>query len=442
MGHVRLRVPFCRDSKVRAGAERKQPTRKTTGKHIGGDVWTRKSLTRIRDSQARPASPATTEGGWRPVYLDHHATTPVDPRVAQAVLTTMTETFGNPNSVDHAFGEAAAAIIEQAREDVARLLRATPEHIRFTSGATEAIRIALGIARATTNLPAIRVAVSRIEHNALLDPLKILEDDGKAIIHWLDVDGAGHICLPDVAKALTNGIDLLCLMAANNEVGTLYPIREAAVLAHEAGAAILVDATQAAGRIPLEVNAWDLDYVALSAHKLYGPKGTGALIGPQACSPSADRVCGHDGTPNVPGVAGFGIACRLRSTEGPADELRITALRNRLEAALLERVPGLVVNGDRAQRLSNNLHVSAPGAPNDAVVGRLRRRVAISTGAACSSGAQAPSHVLRAMGLPTELQDSALRISIGKFNTDEEIDRAASAIAIAIDDVRRAVGGE
>lgn len=217
----------------------------------------------------------------------------------------MTQTFGNPNSVDHVFGEAAAAIIEQAREDVAQLLRATPEHIRFTSGATEAIRIALGIASATANLPVIRVAVSRAEHNALLDPLKNLANDGKAIIHWLDVDGQGRVCLPAVSKVLVNGIDLLCLMAANNEVGTLYPIREAAVLAHEAGAEILVDATQAAGRIPLEVEDWDLDYVTLSAHKLYGPKGVGALVGPEACSPIADRVRGHDGTPNVPGVAGF-----------------------------------------------------------------------------------------------------------------------------------------
>ena len=206
-----------------------------------------------RDGQARLAWPAAANGVSSPIYLDHHATTPVDPRVVQVVLTTMTQTFGNPNSVDHVFGEAAAAIIEQAREDVAQLLRATPEHIRFTSGATEAIRIALGIAIATANLPVIRVAVSRAEHNALLDPLKNLADDGKAIIHWLDVDGLGRVCLPDVSKVLANGIDLLCLMAANNEVGTLYPIREAAALAHEAGAAILVDATQAAGRIPLEV---------------------------------------------------------------------------------------------------------------------------------------------------------------------------------------------
>jgi cysteine desulfurase len=388
-------------------------------------------------SQSHPPEAAVWSS---PVYLDHHATTPVDPRVVKVVCRMMTETFGNPNSVDHLFGEAAAAIVEGARGDVARLVGAPPEHVRFTSGATEAIRIAIGIARANAAPTALRVAVSRAEHKAVLDTLSALERDGQAVLHWIDVDAMGRVSLSDVAGALSKGIDLLCLMAANNEVGTLHPVRQIADLAREAGVAILVDATQAVGRVPLDAADWGIDYLILSAHKLYGPKGAGALVGPEACTPVADHVCGHVGTPNVPGVAGLGAACQLRLAEASADEERIAMLRDRLEEALVEHVPGLVVNGDRANRLSNNLHVSAPGAPNDAVVARLRRRVAISTGAACSSGAQAPSHVLQAMGLPVALQDSALRISPGKFNTIDEIDRAAAEIATAIADVRMMMG--
>ena len=318
----------------------------------------------------QPNSSDLTSSSLLPIYLDHHATTPVDPSVARIVLQTMTETFGNPNSIDHVFGDTAAATVDRAREDVAALLKAPAEHVRFTSGATEAIRIALGIARANSNRTKLRVAVTRVEHSAVLESLASLEQDGLADLRWIDVDTAARVSLGDVQRALAPGVDLLCLMAANNEVGTLYPIREAAILAHEAGAAILVDATQALGRVPLHAEQWDLDYLVISAHKLYGPKGVGALIGPQARSPIANRVCGHEGTPNVPGAAGLGAACRLFLTEGTIDEARIAALRDRLEAALVARVPGLIINGDHANRLSNNLHVSAPGAPNDAVVAR------------------------------------------------------------------------
>jgi cysteine desulfurase len=193
-----------------------------------------------------------------------------------------------------------------------------------------------------------------------------------------------------------------------------------------------VDATQAAGRIDLQAGAWALDYLVLSAHKLYGPKGIGALIGPDVHSSVADLIQGHAGTPNVPGVAGFGEAARLQQLEGATDEGRVTALRDRLQTALEATVPGLIVNGDPNNRLSHNLHICVPGAANDAVVARLRGKIAISTGSACMSGAQGPSHVLRAIGLPTALLDCALRISPGKFTTAEEIDRAGREIAEAI----------
>ena len=221
-------------------------------------------------------------------------------------------------------------------------------------------------------------------------------------------------------------------MAANNEVGTIYPIGSVAARARDHGAATLVDATQAAGRLDIRAREWGIEYLAISAHKLYGPKGVGALVAPGINDDGVDLVLGHDGTPNVPGIAGFGEACRLRRLEMADDEPRIAALRNRLEGALRAAVPTLVINGDRQQRLSHNLHVSIPGLPNGAIVARLRRLVALSTGAACASGTDAPSHVLRAMGLPNDVQEGALRIGLGKFNTAAEIDQAASHIINAI----------
>jgi cysteine desulfurase len=376
----------------------------------------------------------------RPIYLDHQATTPVDPRVAAVVWETMTTQFGNANSVDHLYGEEAAHLLADARSAVAGLVGAAPEHVRFTSGATEGIRLALQTAVRKADGRPLRVACSPAEHRAVLDVLHSLETEGKARVTWLPVDGLGCVSLDKIAQACGGGIDLVCLMAANNEVGTLYPVQAATSLARDAGCEILVDATQAASRVFLDVDGWGIDYLVLSAHKIYGPMGIGALVGPDATGPLADQVAGHAGTPNVPGAVGFGEACRIAKEEGGESEVRICALRDRLEAALLDRIPGLVVNGDRDRRLTHNLHVSAPGAPNDAVVARLRATVALATGAACTSGAQEPSHVLRAMGLPLSLQDSALRISPGRFNTIEEIDTAADAIAKAVASVRAAVG--
>ena len=245
--------------------------------------------------------------------------------------------------------------------------------------------------------------------------------------------------LDDLGRVIANGVDLVCLMAANNEVGTIYPVKEAASLVTACGGEILVDATPAVGRIPIQAEDWGIDYLVLSAHKLYGPKGAGALVGPSARSQLADTVFGHAGTLNVPCIVGFGEACRLQAAQGSTGDARAIELRDQLEAALRGGIPDLVVNGDRVNRLGNNLHVSAPGAPNDAVISRLHHSVAISTGAACSSGAQESSHVLRAMGLSPELQESALRISTGRFNTVEEIEFAASEIATAVADVRAAM---
>ena len=365
-----------------------------------------------------------------PVYLDHHATTPVDPRVAEAVFGAMCGPYGNPQSTEHSFGAAAARAVDDARAAVGVLVGAEGEDVHFTSGSTESLRLAIAAAACSTR-KALRILMPRTEHAALIDAAERMQREGRAEIVWLDVDGAGRIGVGEVARNVQAG-DLLCLMAANNEVGTIHPVEEAAAAAHRAGARILVDATQAAGRIAIRAVDWDLDFLVFNAHKIYGPKGVGALIGSDATLAFGDGALAPSGTPNVPAIIGFGAACRLRQAEGPDDERRIAGLRDRLERLLADRLPSMVVNGDKGNRLAHNLSICLPGVANDAVLARLRDRVAISSGSACRSGAQTPSHVLRAMGIPDDLLDGALRISPGKFTVIEEIDFAADAISDAV----------
>lgn len=382
------------------------------------------------------------DGGASPglaqaIYLDHQATTPVDPRVSQVILSTMTEQFGNPNSVDHSFGGEAARIIDGAVGAIADLVGAGPGDVRLTGSATEALRLVIGLEMNFAQGP-FGVAASRIEHPAVIDLLNAAERKGYLSVDWIDCDGDALVPLQAVMTALERRPALLFLMAANNEVGTLQPTVEAAALARAAGAAIVVDASQAAGRILLDTDAAGFDYMILSSHKLYGPKGAGALIGPglrDVASPFPLEA--HAPTPNTPAIAGFGEACRLRRLEMTADEPRIAALRDRLADRLASLEPGMTVNGALNPRLACNLHVSFEGAPNDQVIAQLRNTVAVSTGAACASGADAPSHVLSAMGLPSWRQQTALRIGVGKFTTAAEIDRAAEMIATAVQLVRK-----
>lgn len=369
----------------------------------------------------------------RPVYLDYHATTPVDPRVADVMRHAFLEAFGNANSREHLYGDEAAALVEAARSHVAVLAGADTEQVQFTSGSSDALRRAFTHAKTRVGSRPLQVVASAVEHRAVLEVLGSLRAAGDAHVRLAPVDERARLDLASLWD-LARGADLVCVMAANNEVGTVYPVEEVARIARDAGAAVLVDATQAAGRLDLQVNAWGVTYLALSAHKIYGPKGVGALVIGGLEVPEDEH-----GTPNVPGIAGLGEACRLRSAERAEDEPRVAALRDRLEGLLTERVPGLVVNGDRENRLSGNLHVSARGVPNDAVVARLRRSVALSTGAACTSGSPEPSHVLRAMGLDMELQEGALRIGLGKFTTLQEVDFSAERIAEAIEGVRAAL---
>ena len=386
----------------------------------------------------------TGMGSRLPIYLDYHATTPVDPRVAAVVLRVMTADFGNANSAEHVYGDMAAQLVDDARANVAALVGTDSEAVNFTSGSSESIRLAIGHEVLVSSKLPLRVVSTEVEHRAVHDALAAHEARREVVVRYVPVDCRGRLNLEAFQDACRDGADLVCVMAANNEVGVIYPVEQVCEIADRFGARSLVDATQAAGHIPIEADAWNIAYLTLSAHKIYGPKGIGALIAPCGFGErlSRGRVPGAgEGTPNVPGIAGLGEACRLRRLEGGADEKQMAAQRDRLEALLLAGIDGLVVNGDVEHRLSNNLHVAVPGVPNNAVVARLRRQVALSTGAACSAGAETPSHVLRAMGLPAGIQESALRISNGKFTKDQEIDRAAEHITGAITSVRAALRG-
>ncbi|OOC60099.1 cysteine desulfurase family protein [Brucella intermedia] len=371
------------------------------------------------------------------IYLDHHSTTPVDPRVANAVLRAMVEEFGNANSVDHAYGEIARSKVNNAKECLADLVNCDPTDIHFTSGSTEAILLAISHAIGIASKLPLKISLSRVEHPALLDAARRAEQLGLAELTWISVGPDASVNMRDIHAALDAGCDLLCIMAANNEVGTIYPIAEIAELAATRNVAMLVDATQSIGRIPLDLLEMPIEYVVVSAHKIYGPKGIGALI---STSYDQSNVYGltavHEATPNVPGIVGFGEACKIVSEEGAAENVRLAGLRDKLQTMLTSVLPDMVVNGQQDLRLPHNLHFSVPGVPNDLLVQRLRRRVALSTGAACMSGAQSASHVLVAMGLPQGLQDSALRIGLGRGTTDEDIMIAAREIIAAIRDLQ------
>jgi cysteine desulfurase len=277
-----------------------------------------------------------------------------------------------------------------------------------------------------------------LEHRAVLDVLDGHVRHGRATVAWIPVDLGGQIDLSALEALLAGPADLVCVMAANNEIGTLYPLDVVGRLAADADVPLLVDATQAVGKVPVRVREWGISYLAMSAHKIYGPKGCGALIGNAATAAAALTA---PGTPNVPGIVGLGEACRLRRLEMAADERRIADQRDRLEHMLRDRIPELIVNGDPNARLAGNLHVAIPDVPADAVVARLGDRLAISTGAACSAGAERSSHVLEAIGLTPELSDGALRFGLGKFTTDEELDIAAELTADAVAAIRAVMAG-
>ncbi len=364
-----------------------------------------------------------------PIYMDHHATTPVAPEVFEAMRPFFLETFGNAASRTHAFGWAAEAAVEAARAQIAGLIGCKPVEIAFTSGATEADNLALkGVAYAYRER-GTHLITSQIEHHAVLDSCKRLEKEGFQVT-YLSVDRTGLVNPDDVAKALTPKTILVSVMLANNEVGTIQPLAEIGRLCKERGVLLHSDAVQAIGKIPVNVDALGVDLVSLTAHKLYGPKGVGALyvrMGKPRVKlvPQMDGG-GHEkgrrsGTLNVPGIVGFGKACELAGQLMADESARLTALRERLWAGITTRLDHVHLNGHPTRRLPGNLNASFGFVDGESLLMSLKE-VAVSSGAACTSATMQPSHVLRAMGLNEDLANSSIRFGLGRGNTEEEVE--------------------
>ena len=377
------------------------------------------------------------------IYLDYHATTPCDRRVAEKVLWAMTDGFGNATSTDHARGDAAEATVKVAKQQVADLIGALPRDILFTSGATESINLAIQGTLQHLENKGIHphIALTAVEHKAVLDTCLALQEQGRVQLSILPVDSKARLDLTQVEQLCAGGLHLLCVMAANNEVGTLYPIEKIAAIAQTHRVPFLCDATQAVGKIPIHFSDWGITLLALSAHKFYGPQGIGALAVQRGhpleplCFGGGQQKGLRPGTLNLPGIVGLGEACRLRTLEMLDDETAIAQKRDRLQALLQAAIPNLVVNGDLHHRLPGNLHISVPGIPNSAVIARVRHQLALSTGSACSSGVEAPSHVLRAMHLPDEVIEGSFRIGLGKFTTEPEVDQSFAILRETIETV-------
>jgi len=382
----------------------------------------------------------------RPLYLDHHATTPVDPAVVGAMLPYLTEKFGNPSSRQHLFGQEAHAAVEEARAHVARLIGAETGDIVFTSGATESDNLAVrGVGRGAGSRGR-HLVTTAIEHPAVLEPARSLEREGFEVT-VVGVGPEGIVSADEIARALRPDTVLVSVMAANNEIGTVQPIAEIGRLCREREILFHTDAVQAIGRVPVSVEAWGADLVSVSAHKMYGPKGVGALyvrrarrprIRLQAQAEGGGQEKGlRSGTLNVPGIVGFGEAARLAVDALETGEAeRIAALRDRLLAGLRARLDGVEVNGSMERRLPGNLHVSISRAEAETLILSLGGRIAISSGAACAEAGGKGSHVLRALGLPDERIYTALRFGLGRFNDAAAIDEAIEALAGAVETAR------
>lgn len=381
---------------------------------------------------------------FRPIYLDYHATTPVDLRVAERMLYFMTTAFGNASSIDHEFGDEAEAAVKESTRHVATLVGASSKEIVFTSGATESVNLAIQghIAALGIQPRPPRIALMTVEHKAIIDTCQALAHAGQVEIVWLPVDNKARIDLNLFDQVCRDGISLACVMAANNEVGTIYPLAEISAIASHHQVPLLCDASQSVGKSPISCAEWGITYLTISGHKFYGPKGIGALVVQRGRNLKPLLFGGghqrglRSGTLNVPGIVGLGEACRLRILEMNDDEPVISARRNRLQHFLETGIPGLVINGDCQNRLASNLHVSIPDIPNSVIIARVRSQLAISTGAACSSGVETPSHVLTAMGLSPNVVNGALRISIGKFTTDHEIEQAGQILTTTVAEIR------
>lgn len=378
-----------------------------------------------------------------PVYLDNNATTPVDPRVLEAMLPYFTQHFGNAASRSHSFGWHAAEAVTLAREQVADLIGADPKEIIFTSGATESVNLAIKGVFETYATKGNHIITCATEHKAVLDTCKHIETLGGEVT-YLPVNAEGMVDLHQLEAAIKPQTILVSLMYANNETGTLHPIKEISAIARKHGVLFFTDATQAAGKIPVNVNEDGIDLLAMSAHKLYGPKGIGALYvrrrNPRVRLSAQIHGGGHEaglrsGTLNVPAIVGFGKACELAKLEMNDEATRLGGLRNKLENGLLH-LEEAQVNGDRVHRLPHVTNISFKYVKAEEVLMAVNKEIALSSGSACTSAVIEPSHVLRALGLSDELAYSSLRFGLGRFTTEEQIDYVIQQVTNAVNRLR------
>ena len=378
-----------------------------------------------------------------PIYMDNHATTPLDPRVLEAMMPYFTSVFGNAASRNHSFGWEAEAAVEKAREQVARLIGATAKEIIFTSGATESNNLAIkGIAemyRERGN----HIITQVTEHKAVLDTCKRLEKSGYRVT-YLPVKADGLIDIEDLKRAIDDKTILVSIMIANNEIGVIQPVAEIGKLCHEKGILFHTDGVQAVGKIPVDVNAMQIDVLSLSGHKIYGPKGVGALYvrrrNPRVQISEQINGGGHErgmrsGTLNVPGIVGLGKACEIAGEEMQAETERLLKLRNKLQHKLESSLDYIHVNGSMEHRLPGNLNMSFVYVEGESLLMGIND-IAVSSGSACTSATLEPSYVLKALGLGDDVAHSSIRFGLGRFNTEAEVDYVADKLIDVVQKLR------
>lgn len=378
-----------------------------------------------------------------PIYLDNSATTPVDPRVLEAMIPYFTNVFGNAASRNHSFGWAAEEAVDYAREQVAALVGANEKEIIFTSGATEAINLAIkGVADMYAR-KGNHIITANTEHKAVLDTCKHLQKQGIEIT-YLEVDAQGMISLEELQNAMTDRTILVSIMMVNNEIGVRQPIEEMAKIAHSCGALFMTDATQAVGKIPIDVSKMGIDLMSFTAHKMYGPKGVGALYvrrkNPRVKVTAQMDGGGHErgmrsGTLNVPGIVGFGKAAEVARLDMAADAERIGRLRDKLENAL-SQLEESYVNGNIHSRTPYISNISFKYVEGEGLMMGFNKDIAVSSGSACTSASLEPSYVLKALGLDDELAHSSIRFSLGRFTTEAQIDFVIEAVTKAVNRMR------
>jgi cysteine desulfurase len=383
--------------------------------------------------------------GAKPIYMDHHATTPVDPRVLGAMTPYFSEHFGNAASRAHVFGKAARDAVEVGRAQVAALIDAEPEELLFTSGATESDNLAIVGAAAALESRGKHIVTIRTEHKAVLDTCRRLDRDGWRVT-FLDVDEDGIVPTDAVASALTDDTVLISAMLANNEVGVAQDIAAIGALARERGVLFHCDAAQGLGYLPFSVRDFDVDLVSISAHKMYGPKGVGGLYVKGSAQARGIPVAqmtggGHErgfrsGTLNVPGIVGFGMAAEIMREEGPAEATRLARLRDMLRDKLFVDLEEVRLNGAADHRHPGNLNMSFGYVDGAKLLLELSEHVAVSSGAACSSAEPEPSYVLEAMGVPKDWASASIRFGLGRPTTEEHVAKAGDAVVATVERLR------